>query len=211
MSIYTDTKWVDASEIFQVIASILMLFILAPFMILLALLIVIDSKGDIFFCQERIGRNNIKFIIYKFRTFKKNTETLEPSPLGLGDPRLTLVGGYLRKYSLDEIPQLINVIKRDINIVGPRALVMDAINERLNFLINKNPEKKDIYKDQYLNKRQTIRPGITGLAQINGRSSINVESSLDYDMEYVDKRGVFLDLKIIFKTFKLVLTGKGAN
>jgi len=199
------------SEVVQVIVSIVLLVSLTPMILLISLLIKFNSKGDIFFRQERVGLNGAEFTIYKFRTFRENTKTLEPSPSNSNDTRLTSIGSLLRKYSLDELPQLLNVIKRDINIIGPRAIVFDALSERCAYLICEYPEKKEEYLFLYFNKRQTIRPGITGLTQVSGRSVISVEDSLNYDIEYIDRWSLFLDIKIIFKTFRTVFLGKDSN
>ena len=199
------------SEGMQVVASVVALIFFMPIILIISLLIKLDSSGNIFFRQKRVGRNGSRFTLYKFRTFKENTKTLEASPTSLDDTRLSRVGKFLRKYSLDELPQLLNVIKRDINIVGPRAIVFEALMERVSYLIDKDSDKEEEYRFLYLSKRQMVRPGITGLAQISGRSTISVEDSLRYDMEYIDNRSLFLDLKIIFKTFHTVFFGKDYN
>ena len=199
------------SEWVQVFFAVAGLVLLTPLIVFVCLAVKLDSRGDAFFLQERVGMDGRIFVIYKFRTFKKNTTVLEPSPSEPNDTRLSRVGKVLRRYSLDEIPQLVNVIKRDINIVGPRALVFDALVERAEYLIKKDPANEHKYKYMYFVRRQEVRPGITGLAQVCGRSSISVEESLGYDMRYVEDRSFLLDIMIILKTFTTVFSGKDSN
>lgn len=153
---------------------------------IIGFLIKIDSKGPIFFKQERVGENGDLFVIYKFRTMVKNAENK-----GSGyrvenkDPRITGVGNLLRKTSLDELPQLINVLKGDMSLVGPRPTLEFQVKDY----------------DEYQEQRLKVKPGITGLAQVNGRASLNWDQRIEYDIYYVENRNFLMDFKIILKTF----------
>lgn len=172
-------------RIFDVVLSIMSLVVLFPLFLLIGILIKIDSKGEIFFRQKRLGKNGNPFIIFKFRTMVKNA-----SKKGTGykvvknDPRITRVGKVLRKFSLDELPQLINVLRGEMSLIGPRpALVRDLARY-----------------DERQKRRLTMKPGITGLAQINGRATIRWPERIEYDLEYIDNFSIWLDIKIFFKT-----------
>jgi len=149
-------------------------------------LIRLDSTGPIFFKQERVGKDGELFIIYKFRTMVENAENK-----GSGyrvknkDPRITRVGSFLRKTSLDELPQLINVLKGNMSLVGPRPTLAFQVKDY----------------NEYQKQRLKVKPGITGLAQVNGRASLDWEERIKYDIRYIKNRSFILDLKIIFKTF----------
>lgn len=148
----------------------------------------IDSKGGVFFMQERIGLNRKKFKIIKFRTMVKNAESI-----GTGiftnrkDSRITNFGSFLRKYSLDELPQIFNVLKGEMSIVGPRPPVLF------------HPYKIDEYPEEYL-ERFSYKPGITGLAQISGRTNITWEERFSFDLIYINNYSIFLDWKILLVT-----------
>ena len=170
--------------------SLIALIVLSPVFVIIAIAIKIDSKGPIFFLQERLGKNGKIFKIIKFRTMVVNAEHIGD---GLkvkseNDNRITKIGKFLRKTSLDELPQLINVIKGDMSIVGPRPPV------------TYHPYKYEDYSEEQ-KRRFTVRPGITGLAQVKGRASINWEERIKIDIEYVDKIGLKEDFLIILKTF----------
>lgn len=199
------------SYFLQYIICFFALIILIPFLIVVSILIKIDSSGPILFSQIRIGKNKKPFYIYKFRTFKKNTKSVEKSPNSFNDSRLSRVGKYLRKYSIDELPQLFNVILFQMNLVGPRALAKSAIFDRI-YGLNKKTDigYKNIY-NFYFNTRQCIKPGITGFTQIKGRSDISIIKSYEYDLYYIKNKSLMLDLKIIFKSFYIVFMSKGSN
>jgi exopolysaccharide biosynthesis polyprenyl glycosylphosphotransferase len=171
---------------FDFAASLLGLIILSPLFLIIAVLIKLDSKGPVFFKQERVGKDGELFTIYKFRTMVENAENM-----GAGyrvknkDPRITKIGNFLRKTSLDELPQLINIVKGEISIVGPRPTLEYQVKEY----------------NEYQWQRLKVKPGVTGLAQINGRQSLTWKEKIDYDVQYVNNRSFLLDLKIIFKTF----------
>ena len=177
-------------RMFDFIASLLGLIILSPLFLIITILIKIDSPGPVFFKQVRGGKDNKYFKIYKFRTMCNNAEKM-----GLGyktnsnDSRITKVGNILRKTSLDELPQLINIVKGEMSIVGPRpALTVQTDNY-----------------DPYERKRLNVRPGVTGYAQVNGRNSLSWDEKIELDRYYVDKFSLLLDIKILFKTIGVVL------
>jgi exopolysaccharide biosynthesis polyprenyl glycosylphosphotransferase len=182
------------------------LLIVSPVMLLAAALIKIASPGPIFFAQKRIGRNKRKFTIYKFRTMAVDAENkmrqLEHLNEVSGpvfkikdDPRITPVGRFLRKTSIDELPQLFNVLKGDMSLVGPRPLPI---------------RDYEGFNEDWHRRRFSVRPGITCLWQVNGRSSIPFEKWMELDMQYIDKWSLWLDLKILAQTIPAVLKGLGA-
>lgn len=162
-------------------------------MIIIILLIKSTSEGPVFFKQERLGKNGKVFKIIKFRTMIDNAEQIGTGVITFeNDPRITKVGSFLRKTSLDELPQLINVLKGDMSIVGPRPPVPY------------HPKKYEEYSE-YEKKRFNVKPGITGYAQVNGRNNLTWEQRINMDVYYVDNRSFLLDLKIIFLTMLKVL------
>ena len=145
-----------------------------------------------FFLQERLGKNGDVFKIYKFRTMVENAESKGSGIYtSKGDPRITKIGHFLRKTSLDELPQLLNVIKGDMSLVGPRPPVPY------------HPYKYNEYSDKQ-RKRFTVKPGITGFAQVSGRNKLSWDERIEYDVEYVENYSLFLDFKILFNTFLTV-------
>ena len=153
------------------------------------------SKGPIFFKQMRIGKNGKKFDIYKFRTMVKNADRIGPVLTEKNDSRITPVGKMLRRTSLDEIPNLINVLKGEMSIIGPRPDVIEIVSGY------------DCWQKLVL----SINPGITGFSQVLGRQDLLLETKLRYDRFYVKNERLCMDLWIILKTFKVVLTGYGAR
>jgi exopolysaccharide biosynthesis polyprenyl glycosylphosphotransferase len=153
-----------------------------------------DSKGRAIFKQERIGKDGNPFILYKFRTMYVETPKFQEAPEQPNDPRITKVGRFLRKYSLDELPQLINVLKGDMSMVGPRP--------EMPFIVSK-------YEDWQC-RRLSVKPGITGLWQIVGRKKLPLYQNLEYDFYYIKNQSLLLDLIILWKTIPAVVFGKGA-
>lgn len=185
-------------NIFDFLISLISLIILSPILIIFALIIKIDSKGPVFFRQKRLGKNGKVFSIFKFRTMVVNAEHIGD---GLSiksdeDPRITKIGRFMRKYSIDELPQLINVLIGDMSIVGPRPPVT-----------YKPYDGYENYPD-WAKKRFEMRPGITGLAQVVYRNSASWDERIKVDVEYIEKFSLLLDLKIIFKTVGKVLNSK---
>ena len=174
------------------------LIIMFPFLVLVALIIKIDSKGPVLFKQERLGRNGKLFKIWKFRTMIENAENIG---LGLAsaenDPRITKFGKLLREWTFDEWPQLINILKGEMSLVGPRPLPSEYRN-------------KDSSSNESLwQKRLSIKPGLISLVEIKGRGLVSWEKGLEYDTWYVDNRSLWLDFKILILGFFVVLSKKG--
>lgn len=181
-------------RIFDIIFSFLLLVILFPLLVIISILIKIDSKGPIFFIQERAGLKGKPFKIYKFRTMIPNAVNIGNGIYTAeNDPRITRVGKFLRRTSLDELPQLFNILKGDMSIIGPRPTLMYQIEQY-------NNEQR---------KRLNMKPGVTGLAQVNGRNSLSWPERIKYDIYYVENWSLWLDIKILIKTIKVVLTGEG--
>jgi undecaprenyl phosphate N,N'-diacetylbacillosamine 1-phosphate transferase len=147
-----------------------------------------DSNGSAIFKQERAGKNGKPFLLYKFRTMRTDVDPFGASPKSGQDTRLTNMGKILREHSLDELPQLFNILKGEMSIVGPRPLYIAQIAEW----------------DERQKRRLEVKPGLTGLAQISGRGELTREQKLEYDVEYVEKATFGFDIKIIFKTFAQV-------
>ncbi|MGH1433678.1 MAG: sugar transferase [Lewinella sp.] len=169
------------------------LLVLLPILVLLVLLLYISNKGGVFFFQNRPGRNGEIFRVIKFKTM--NDEKDEHGNLLPGKDRITSIGRIVRSYSLDEIPQLFNVLKGDMSLVGPRPLLVQYLP-----LYN---------KDQ--TRRHEVKPGITGLAQVKGRNTLSWARKFRYDVFYVDHISFCLDLKILWLTFLKVIVREGIN
>jgi len=189
-------------RLLDILCSFLLLVISIPLFFIIAILIKIDSKGPIFFLQKRCGKDGSEFNMYKFRTMVKDAETLKkrlknemdgPMFKLKNDPRITRLGRILRKLSLDELPQLLNVLKGEMSLVGPRPLA----------------DEEMIGDDIWREIRLSVRPGMTGLWQIMGRDSGKFSDWITYDTEYVQKRSLFMDIKILFLTIVTVLRNKG--
>lgn len=170
-----------------------LLIILSPIILLTAILLFLANNGKVFFFQQRPGLDSKPFKIVKFKTMK---DAFDKEGIPLPDElRLTKVGSIVRSASLDELLQLINVLKGDMSLVGPRPLLMQ-------YLSCYSPEQA---------RRHEVKPGITGLAQVNGRNAINWEQKFKYDIEYVEKQSFALDFKILWMTFLNVLQRKGIS
>lgn len=160
--------------------------ILLPFFIIFSIIIKLESRGPIFFKQERIGKNKKHFKIYKFRTMRTDTPKDMPTHmLRNAQNYITKFGGFMRKTSIDELPQLINILKGDMSIIGPRPALWnqeDLIEER----------------DKY--NANDIKPGLTGWAQVNGRDELEIPIKAKYDGEYIEKMSFIFDIKVFFKT-----------
>ncbi len=157
----------------------------APVFAVIAILVKRDSPGPVLFRQERAGRGMKPFRMCKFRTMRADTDPFGVSPAGAEDPRLTPLGRRLRETSLDELPQFWNVLVGDMSLVGPRPLYMS--------------QAREFTESQ--RRRLEVRPGVTGLAQVQGRGELPHEEKLQIDVQYVDRAGLGLDLKILWRTF----------
>lgn len=180
-------------RIFDFLLSIIGFTLLLPIFIFITLFLAIVNNGKPFFFQTRPGKDEKLFNIIKFKTMndKKDAE----GNLLSDAERLTPIGAFVRKTSLDEIPQLLNVIKGDMSVIGPRPLL---------------PEYLPLY-NEFQKRRHEVRPGITGWAQVNGRNAISWEEKFKYDIVYVDKLSLLLDLKILFLTIKKVFVSEGIS
>lgn len=172
---------------FDVVGASLGLILVSPLLVLASLAIVLDSPGPVEFRQLRAGRNGRTFLIHKLRTMRADAPVID-RPLLETDPAITGVGRFLRLTSIDELPQLINVLVGDMSLVGPRPTV---------------PEQVDSY-DDFQRRRLAVRPGVTGWAQVSGRNSLSWDERIEHDVWYVDHRTTALDLKILALTVKVV-------
>ncbi len=180
-------------RIIDFILSLIILVLLSPILLLAAIAIKIeDPQGPIFFTQKRVGVDKTTFKLYKFRTMKTDKEAERSFDFSKDNQRITRVGKFLRRTKIDELPQLINVLKGDMSLVGPRPTVMKQVQE---------------YDDFQL-RRLDVRPGMTGLAQVNGNVSLLWEDRIKYDVYYVDNLSFLMDLKILFKTVFIVILGE---
>lgn len=181
-------------RIIDVLISGISLVILSGIFLIIGILIKITSKGPIFFKQKRIGKNNELFEFYKFRTMKVGTPNVATDKLGDSKSYLTTVGKVLRKTSLDELPQFINIIKGDMTFVGPRPALYNQ------YELKELRTKANVY---------TLVPGVTGWAQINGRDHNDDEQKTELDRYYLENKSFMLDIKILFLTFFKVLKAEG--
>ena len=185
--------YIKIKEFIDFIFAVLGLLLLSPIFVFITILLYFDFKESPFFFQRRVGKNNTVFSIVKYKTMK-NTKS-QNGILLPDEQRLTKLGTILRKTSLDEIPQLINVLNGEMSIVGPRPLLTEYL---------------PLYNETQ-NKRHQVKPGITGWTQVNGRNAIDWDKKFELDVWYVDNCSFWLDLKIIFLTIKKVFVSEGIN
>src|SRR5690606_9419332 len=189
-------------RVFDIVTALILLVVSLPIMLLTMLLVSLESKGPVFYSQERVGFNGRTFRVVKFRSMRSDAEVDgKPRWPQAGDDRITRVGRVIRKLRIDELPQLFNVLKGEMSLVGPRP-------ERPFFV---DQLVKDI---PYYAVRHSVKPGLTGWAQVRYHYGSTVEDSqqkLQYDLYYVKNHTLFLDLLILFETVAVVLTGKGAH
>lgn len=181
-------------RLFDISVSVLLFIIFIPIFIVIVLFILLDSRGGIFYKQERVGLNGKRFGIFKFRSMVSNADKIGGYSTSEGDPRITKVGRFLRRTSLDELPQVLNVLLGDMSLVGPRPDV---------------PAQREMYSQEEWDKRNSVKPGITGLAQATVRSLAQPRERTLLDLEYVDKQSFWFDMQILMMTVKQVL-GKGS-
>lgn len=181
-------------NLLQRLVALIALIILSPAFLIIALLIKLESKGPVFFKQERIGKDNVNFMIYKFRSMRTDTPDV-PTHL-LDDPEIfiTKVGKFLRKTSLDELPQFINIIKGEMLFVGPRPALYNQYDLR------------DLRTEKGV---QTLLPGVTGWAQVNGRDELEIPDKVEFDRQYLHHRSVLFDIKIFVMTVIKVFKKEG--
>jgi lipopolysaccharide/colanic/teichoic acid biosynthesis glycosyltransferase len=182
------------SRALDVVLAALLLAVTAPLLALAALAIRLESRGPVFYRQLRVGRDGRPFELWKLRTMVPGAESMGAGVYVLeGDPRITRTGRLLRRFSLDELPNLVNVLRGEMAIVGPRPTVQEQV---------------DRYTDRQ-RRRLEVRPGITGWAQINGRTSLPWPERIELDVWYVEHRSMRLDLRILARTARMLATGHG--
>ncbi|HEV8221599.1 MAG TPA: sugar transferase, partial [Streptosporangiaceae bacterium] len=201
---FTGTKQV-IKDAFDKLVGLSALALTAPVFLFVTLIIRLDDGGPAFFRQTRVGRDGRGFTVYKFRTMVMDAEQRKAELTASNDhdgvlfkmrkdPRITTVGTWLRRWSLDELPQLLNVVRGDMSLVGPRPAL---------------PDEAARYGD-YVRRRLVVKPGLTGLWQVNGRSDLSWEESVRLDLRYVENWSLVLDLQILWKTLSAVWRGSGA-
>ena len=182
------------SRVLDIVLAGIGLVLAAPLLLIAAVAIKLDSRGPVIYRQRRVGKGGQQFEVYKLRTMR-----LGADPVGVGtpvledDPRVTRVGGLLRRFSLDELPNLVNVLRGELAVVGPRPTLAAQV---------------ELYTERQ-RRRLEVKPGITGWAQVNGRAGISWEERIELDVWYVDNHSLALDLRILARTARLLLTGQG--
>jgi exopolysaccharide biosynthesis polyprenyl glycosylphosphotransferase len=190
----------------DLVGSTALILVLSPMLLLLAILVKLDSKGPVFFLQERVGQNQRRFKMIKYRSMVTNAEEIKASLMAMNeqdgpvfkitnDPRITRLGRFIRRYSLDEFPQLFNVWRGEMSLVGPRPPIPSEV-------------------EQYTwsqRRRLSIKPGMTGPWQVSGRNMIGFEEWVEMDLAYIDSWSIGLDFLILLKTFRAVVAGRGAS
>ncbi|AKA67150.1 sugar transferase [Clostridium scatologenes] len=198
--------YIVVKRLIDILASLLGILCLSPLMIIVAVLIKIDSKGLIIFSQERVGRNGQIFKMYKFRSMVANAEEMldklkdknemsGPMFKIKEDPRITKIGKIIRKTSIDELPQLFNVLKGDMSLVGPRPNLPNEVAEF----------------SPYHRKKLLVKPGLTCYWQVMGRNEIGFEEWMELDIKYLKERTLWIDIKLIIKTFFVLFGDKNAR
>jgi len=190
--------YLAVKRIFDIIFSVLVGILASPVMIVISVLIKLESDGKVLYVQERLGKDGKEFNMLKFRTMVENAEEIYPVWADEDDPRCTKIGRKLRKYRLDELPQLWNIFLGHMSVVGPR------------------PERRYFYNkfEEYIHgfsNRLKVKPGLTGLAQVNGGYYLLPEEKIVYDMDYIEKRSILCDVKIILHTIRVVFKKEGAK
>lgn len=178
----------------QRIVALIALIVLSPLFLIIAIFIKLESKGPVFFKQERVGKDNVNFMIYKFRSMR--TDTPDVATHLLDDPEIfiTKVGKFLRKTSLDELPQFINIIKGEMLFVGPRPALYNQYD------LNELRTEKGVHK---------LLPGVTGWAQVNGRDELEIPEKVEFDSQYLEHRSAILDIRIVIMTGVKVFKKEG--
>lgn len=183
-------------RLFDFLMSLIAIIILSPVILIVALAVKFTSPGPILFKQRRIGKDNVEFEIYKFRTMRIDTPNVPTHLLENPEQWITPIGKFLRKTSLDELPQLFNILKGEMSIVGPRPALYNQL------------DLKEMRTEVGVHK---LVPGLTGWAQINGRDEIPLKLKVNLDKEYLDRKSFFFDIKIIFMTVLSVLKSDGVQ
>lgn len=179
-------------RIIDVLVSFILLMLLSPLLIVTALLIMFTMPGPVFFMQNRIGYKGHPYSIFKFRSMKVDREAESKFEFDKDLVRLTAFGKLIRRLKIDELPQLLNVLKGDMSLVGPRPTI---------------EQHTKLYSD-HQKQRLNMKPGMTGLAQVNGNTSLTWDERIEYDIKYIKKFSLFLDLSILLKTFLIIFMGE---
>ena len=193
-------------RLIDIVCSFVGILVLSPLFIIIAIIVKFTSKGPIFFSQKRVGRNGKEFDMYKFRSMVVNAEELKeklaaqnemsgPMFKMKDDPRVTKVGKFIRKTSIDELPQLWNILKGDMSLVGPRPSL---------------PKEVAQFED-WMYKRLEVKPGLTCYWQVSGRNNIDFEDWMKLDIRYVEEKNLWIDIKLIFKTVGVLFGDKNAH
>ncbi|CEN94626.1 MAG: exopolysaccharide biosynthesis polyprenyl glycosylphosphotransferase [Paeniclostridium sp.] len=186
-------------RILDIISSLLGLIVAIPIILVIAIIIKLEDNGPVFYSQQRLGKDEKNFFVYKLRSMRVDAEKYGGAQWAQkDDPRITKIGKFIRKTRIDEIPQLFNILKGDMSLIGPRP-------ERPELTYKFNKEIPGFID------RLAIKPGLTGLAQVNGGYDISPEEKLKWDIIYIKNRNIFLDISIVFKTIGVVFTGDGAR
>lgn len=183
-------------RLFDCILALVSLAILGPILLITGICIKLDSAGSIFFTQRRIGKDDQEFLMYKFRSMVVGTPNVATDKLTNSNSYITKVGYYIRKYSIDELPQLLNILKGDMSFVGPRPALYNQYDLR------------QMRNELGISK---IKPGLTGWAQVNGRDEVSLEEKVSLDLSYLKKQSFFWDLRIIYMTAFSISAGNGVN
>ncbi|WP_430535505.1 sugar transferase [Listeria rocourtiae] len=209
MSKLIRTGYCSSKRIVDIIGSFIAIVLLSPIFLIVAIAIKLEDGGSVIFKQERSGENDTPFVIYKFRSMTEQVvssssgeytwdngvpDTFVFKDTGQQDARVTKVGSFIRKFSIDELPQFVNVLFGSMSLIGPRPEIVPITS---------------CYSERQ-KQRLMVKPGITGWAQINGRSDINNGEKIRLDLEYIEKQTAMLDIIIFFKTVWLVIAGKGS-
>lgn len=178
-------------EIYTILISILIIILLLIPFIFISIIISFESRGPIFHFSERIGQNSNIFRLIKFRTMRVDAPQISTESMSkLGNKYITKSGSFLRKYSLDELPQIFNILIRDMNFIGPRPALYNQY---------------DLIELRKKHRIDLIKPGITGLAQVNGRDNLTISQKIKFDLQYLNEKNLFLDMKILYLTFFKVI------
>lgn len=177
----------------DILFSIIILIVTSPILLISAIAIKLDSRGPVFFIQNRSGLNGKSFPMIKFRGMVENANEIGPALTLINDPRITRVGKWLRRTSIDEIPQVFNVLKGEMSLIGPRPEIVPITR-------NYTVEQKKVFN---------FKPGITGFSQVNGRQMLTPNERIDMEVKYYSRANFWSDLIIMFLTFKVVLSNKG--
>ena len=194
-SVQLNTGYLSLKYALDTTAALMLLLLLLPLLLLIALAVRLESKGPVIYQQTRVGLGEQPFQIYKFRTMVAQADQMGPLLTAQNDPRITRLGKWLRRTSLDELPQLLNILKGEMSFIGPRPEVPPIVADY-------TPEQRQVFQ---------VRPGLSGWAQINGRDELDIPTKLALDLDYIAQVSLALDLKILLLTPRAVISKRGVN